>query len=269
MEKYLQAKEDMLSVKQLQADNKQASQCLTRCNKAIKDLYGDKVPAVAKNAPIKMLSTQSNPVADSEKPEEKKAEETPEETAKPAEDQDEEAVSLDDITLSEMTAADMEKRLTEVKDEGNVEFKAKSFLMAGSKFTEGIVLYQKHEKLCKDNKDLMAKVAQLYTNRALAWHSLGNQDDVLKDVAYVLDNIDSENPKALFRRAIAYKTKGQLAKAAKDLETLVRVEPKNPHAKKELIQIKTQLKEESKNAPKIQELDDTPQQPERKEEPSK
>ena len=166
------------------------------------------MPAVAKNAPIKMLSTQSNPVADSEKPEEKKAEETPEETAKPAEDQDEEAVSLDDITLSEMTAADMEKRLTEVKDEGNVEFKAKSFLMAGSKFTEGIVLYQKHEKLCKDNKDLMAKVAQLYTNRALAWHSLGNQDDVLKDVAYVLDNIDSENPKALFRRAIAYKTKG-------------------------------------------------------------
>jgi len=32
LEKYLQAKEDMLSVKQLQADNKQASQCLNRCN---------------------------------------------------------------------------------------------------------------------------------------------------------------------------------------------------------------------------------------------
>lgn len=209
-----------------------------------------------------MLDTQS-------KPEEKKVEEKPKEAAKPAEKQAEEAVSLEDITLSEMTAADMEKRLTEIKDEGNVDFKAKSFLMAGSKFSEGITLYQKHEKLCKGNKDLMAKVTQLYTNRALAWHSLGNQDDALKDATYVIENIDSENPKALFRRAIAYKTKGQTTKAAKDLETLVRVEPKNPHAKKELLQIKTQLKEESKNGVKIQELDDIPKQPESKDETPK
>lgn len=193
------------------------------------------MPAVAKNAPIKMLNTQSNPEEVSKKPEEKKVEEKPKETAKPAEKQAEEAVSLEDITLEEMSDADMEKRLTEIKDEGNVEFKAKSFLMAGSKFGEGITLYQKHEKLCKDNKDLMAKVTQLYTNRALAWHSLGNHDDAMQDATYVLENIDSENPKALFRRAIAYKTKGQLNNAAKDLETLVRVEPKNPHAKKELI----------------------------------
>ena len=33
-----------MSVKQLDAMNKQASQCLNRCNVAIKDLYGDKVP---------------------------------------------------------------------------------------------------------------------------------------------------------------------------------------------------------------------------------
>lgn len=51
----------------------------------------------------------------------------------------------------------------------------------------------------------------------------------------MIENIDAENPKALFRRATAYKTKGQLHKAAKDFETLVKVEPKNPHAKKELI----------------------------------
>ena len=46
IEKYLQAKEDMLSVKELQYDNKQASQCLNRVQKAIKDIYGDKVPEV-------------------------------------------------------------------------------------------------------------------------------------------------------------------------------------------------------------------------------
>ena len=54
----------------------------------------------------------------------------------------------------------------------------------------------------------------------------------------MLEQIDSKNAKALFRRAHSYKTKGQIAKAAKDLEMLVQVEPKNPHAKKELIELK-------------------------------
>lgn len=157
-----------------------------------------------------------------------------------------------------MTASELDKQLGVCKDEGNAEYKAKSYLMAGSKFTEGITLYQKHESMCKSNKDLMAKVTQLYTNRALSWHQLGNQDDVVKDATYVLEHIDPKNAKALFRRAHSYKTKSQLAKAAKDLETLVQVEPKNPHAKKELLELKAQLKQESKNAPKIQELDATP-----------
>ena len=60
-EKYLQAKEDMLSVKQLQADNKQASQCLERCAKAIKDIYGNKkVPEVKSNGLVKMASKEES-----------------------------------------------------------------------------------------------------------------------------------------------------------------------------------------------------------------
>lgn len=70
----------------------------------------------------------------------------------------EEAVSLDDISLTEMTGEEITKELIRVKDEGNVEFKSKSFLMAGSKFTEGIALYLKHEKVCRADKELMAKV---------------------------------------------------------------------------------------------------------------
>lgn len=58
-EKYLQAKEDMLSVKQLQVDNKQASQCMDRCSKAIKDIYGNKVPASKSNGLVKMASKES------------------------------------------------------------------------------------------------------------------------------------------------------------------------------------------------------------------
>lgn len=60
IEKYLKAKEDMHSVKELQYDNKQASQCLNRVNKAIKDIYGDKIPEVKKNQPIKMAKSSDN-----------------------------------------------------------------------------------------------------------------------------------------------------------------------------------------------------------------
>lgn len=62
IEKFLPAKEDMLTVKQLQADNKQASQCLHRVNKAIKDVYGDKIPEQKKNQPVKMAAPSSTPV---------------------------------------------------------------------------------------------------------------------------------------------------------------------------------------------------------------
>ena len=93
----------------------------------------------------------------------------------------------------------------------------------------------------------------------------------MKDADYVIEHIEAENPKALFRRATAYKAKGQLHKAAKDFETLVRVEPKNAHAKKEMIAVKLQLKEEAKNPSKIQEVEvkTTPKQSERKEESPK
>ena len=49
LEKFQQAKADMLSVKQLQADNKQASQCLSRCNQALRDLGGSEIPEAPKS----------------------------------------------------------------------------------------------------------------------------------------------------------------------------------------------------------------------------
>lgn len=127
-EKYLQAREDMLSVKQLQSDNKQASQCLDRCKKAIKDIYGNKVPEVKSNGLIKMASTgtssakkQESPVSQKESPVAKK--ETPAEEVS--------GISNDELS----------KKFTEIKDQGNVEYKAKSFIMAASKFGEGITLF--------------------------------------------------------------------------------------------------------------------------------
>jgi len=57
-----------------------------------------------------------------------------------------------------------------IKDEGNQEFKDKSFLMAASKFTEGISIYKKHENIVLGVPDLKVKATQLFTNRSLAMH---------------------------------------------------------------------------------------------------
>lgn len=63
----------------------------------------------------------------------------------------------------------------------------------------------------------MVKVAQLYTNRALAYANNNEQEPAFKDADYVLTHIDAKNAKALFRRAQYYRLKNQLVKAEKDL----------------------------------------------------
>jgi len=57
-----------------------------------------------------------------------------------------------------MSVEEIEKEMVRVKDEGNKEFKVKSFLMAGSKFTEGINLYNKYKQTCENDKNLMVKI---------------------------------------------------------------------------------------------------------------
>ena len=114
--------------------------------------------------------------------------------------------------------------------------------MAVGKFTEGITLYEKNKKVCHEDKDILVKVTQLYTNRALAWHMLNNQDSVFADVQYVILNLDKANAKALYRRSHCYKLKGEIAKAVADLELLLKTGSKNAQAEKDLIELKTKLK---------------------------
>jgi len=145
-----------------------------------------------------------------------------------------------------------------IKEEGNKEFKEKSFLMAAAKFTEGINVFKSNEETVKSNEDLKTKAVQLFTNRSLAMHNMGNSTDAFADADFVLKNLDPQNAKALFRRAQGYKSRGSTALAVTDLELLSKLEPKNAACKKDLLELKTKLKEEesdSKNKPKIQEVE--------------
>ena len=110
-------------------------------NKAIKDLYGKDVPETKKNAPIKLSSTPSP---------KKEVEQSPPKNV--------EKVEKKDDGEPKMTVEELEKKLVEIKTEGNKEFGDKVFVMAASKFTEGITLYQKHKDMIDYNKSALTVV---------------------------------------------------------------------------------------------------------------
>lgn len=112
------------------------------------------MPDVKKNKPFK-LSSSPSPVRETE---------TKKESPKKEEEEGEKKLSVDQLTTE----------FARIKDEGNKEFKDKSFLMAASKFTEGISIYKKHIAIVNGVSDLKTKVTNLYTNRSLAMHKLGN-----------------------------------------------------------------------------------------------
>ena len=87
---------------------------------------------------------------------------TIEEKSKPAEPVEEKE--------PEMSVQELDAKLGEIKDQANVEYKNKIYVMAIAKFTEGITLYHKHKRGKTLNKDVETKATQLYTNRALSWH---------------------------------------------------------------------------------------------------
>lgn len=73
-------------------------------------------------------------------------------------------------TNDDMTIAKLNQILLKIKDDGNAEYKNQVYMMAASKFTEGINLYLKHLQLAKGNAETTTIVTQIYTNRALSWH---------------------------------------------------------------------------------------------------
>jgi len=71
-----------------------------------------------------------------------------------------------------MSQKELSEEILKYKDTGNAQFKQKQYLTATQVFEGGINFYIKHQTECKKDKDLMLKVSQLYTNRALAFHNL-------------------------------------------------------------------------------------------------
>jgi hypothetical protein len=103
----------------LNATNKQASEILNRCNKAIKDIYGDKVPEVKKNSPVKLAEPSSYAPMKTEVKEIPVVRDQHKETTDSS-DKIKDAAAEKPLSFKELS-----DEIVKYKDLGNVQFKQK------------------------------------------------------------------------------------------------------------------------------------------------
>lgn len=97
-----------------------------------------------------------------------------------------------------------------------MQFKKKAYKEAIKLFSEAIKLFEDNGRPL-ENLEVKTVITQIYTNRSLAFHSIDQQNSALSDANYVIEQLDSLNSKALFRRVHALKKSEKFAEAVKDL----------------------------------------------------
>ena len=118
--------------------------------------------------------------------------------------------------------------------------------MAIDYFTQGIDMYKENKDvlLVEKSLDLKNIVSVLFTNRSLCYSKKGLEANVIADSTYVIENINKENVKALYRRALAFKHFGQNKESLADLKKILEIEPKNKDAIREEKEVKKLFEEE-------------------------
>lgn len=97
------------------------------------------------------------------------------------------------MTLSQDQSSEVESidlKLTEIKEKGNIHFKSKDYVQAISSFSKGVDIASKAPDYALNHEGFKLRLTQLFTNRCLCHHHLGNQDAVIADASYVLTHLD-------------------------------------------------------------------------------
>ncbi|XP_063959850.1 sperm-associated antigen 1-like isoform X2 [Lytechinus pictus] len=116
-----------------------------------------------------------------------------------------------------------EERFQEFKAQGNDLVKKGAYSQAIGCYTRSI--------------EVDSSQSVSYSNRALCYLKLNLPEDAIEDCNEALKR-DPKGVKALYRRALARKTLGSFQESVKDLMDLLKIEPANPSAKKELELVK-------------------------------
>ena len=78
-----------------------------------------------------------------------------------------------------------------LKTRGNDRFKEKAYIKAATEFGNAIKKYEL--KGMPRSMELDTLIAACYTNRALMFHFMGDQDRALEDASFVLEKLDPKN----------------------------------------------------------------------------
>eukprot|EP00826_Nyctotherus_ovalis_P029978 TRINITY_DN2378_c0_g1_i1.p1 TRINITY_DN2378_c0_g1~~TRINITY_DN2378_c0_g1_i1.p1 ORF type:complete len:425 (+),score=89.50 TRINITY_DN2378_c0_g1_i1:77-1351(+) len=140
-------------------------------------------------------------------------------------------------------------QLEEYKTTGTDKFKAGDYKEAADWFSIGIKLFTNKcdvENIQYTPKELLVVICQLYTNRAICFHSMNNYKRAVEDAEFVIEKLDSKNAKAYYRRGLAFSKLNERKRAVEDFEKALSFEPNNKLVKSAMEEIRESSSEDAK-----------------------
>ncbi|KAL7527689.1 hypothetical protein ACHAXR_003458 [Thalassiosira sp. AJA248-18] len=143
------------------------------------------------------------------------------------------ASTPDDLLLRAMTH----------KEDGNTHFKSGDYTSATRSYRKGTNLLKKINEGNTGDEQVKQLLISLQTNHSMVLYRQ-KKHKLSRDVASGALIVDSQNVKALYRRAVAHRAMGDVDAARVDLRTALKVDPNNIPVKKELMAIKKSLEDQ-------------------------
>lgn len=184
---------------------------------------------------------------ENQQPKEEETTKTDEEISSTDDDEEEDASSDADFSPKE----DPELLLIKanaLKEEGNNYFKEKEYEKASRSYRRGTNTLKPLNRGNTGDEQVKALLVTLQTNLSMMCLKIGKPKQSVQVASAALE-IDANNVKALYRRAIARRQLGDTELAKADLKLALQQDPVNVAVKKELASLKKEL-DEAKQAQK-------------------
>ena len=169
----------------------------------------------------------------------------PTETKKKDTSDDDDTLSIDSRESDVDFAGDPTEiivRATTLKEEGNAQFKEGDLSKACRSYRKGTNLLKPLNKNNTGDEQVKALLISLLNNHGMVLFRL-KQYKTSRNVATHALQVDSDNVKALYRRAVAHRKLGDVKEARDDLKQALKLDANNVAVRKELVSIKKQLED--------------------------
>lgn len=128
------------------------------------------------------------------------------------------------------------------KEEGNNHFKSGDLISAARSYRHGTTLLKNLNQGNTGDEQVKQLIISLQTNLSMVCFKQ-NKHKMSRDVASKALEVDDQNVKALYRRAVASRAMGDVDAARADLKEALKLDPANTAVKKELLAIKKSLED--------------------------